>query len=72
MKFEFYISCFDRVLTIELKNPKDKAEAQWIMEKAYDEWVYPLNDLGDVCCEEYICEFLEKYGIEFTWIEAEE
>lgn len=72
MKIEFYIHCFDRVLTIDLKNPKDRAEAQCIMEKAYDEWVDPTDNIGDVCCEEYICECLKNKGINFVWLYEEE
>lgn len=72
MKIEFYIHCFDRVFIIELNNPNDMSEAKRIIEKSYDEWVDPMDDIGDVCCEEYICECLIKEGIVFMWLNKEE
>ena len=69
MRVEFYVACFDRVLIVELKNPKDKDKAQRFTEEAYDEWLNPTYDIGDVCCEEYICECLKEKGIEFEWVD---
>lgn len=64
----FNIHCFDRELVIDLENKLDFEQAENIMNEAYDKWCEEPDEVGDVCCEEYICECLDKTGIKFTWI----
>ena len=38
------------------------------MNEAYDKWREWSEEIGDMCCEEYICECLDKVGIKYTLI----
>lgn len=67
----FEIRCFERDLIIKLHNDNDFARAEKLMEIAYDKWVSELEEVGDSCCEEYICEFLKTNGVEFDWVNRE-
>ena len=70
-RINFYIHCFDRELVIELENESDFIEAEFIINTAYDEWCENSEEVGDICCEEYICSILKKNGIRFTWVDEE-
>lgn len=70
-RIEFEIRCIDREFIIELENESDISKSEHIMSAAYDNWCENPEDVGDSCCEEYICKCLKDSGIEFTWIEGE-
>lgn len=69
MRMEFYVACFDRDLIIELKNEEDTTRAEEIMSEAYDRWCEQPEEVGDICCEEYICDCLKSADVDFDWIE---
>ena len=64
----FEIRCFERELVIKLHNENDFARAEKLMEIAYDKWCDSVKEVGDSCCEEYICEYLKINGVNFDWI----
>lgn len=58
----YYVACFERYLTVKVKRGQ-KELAKKIMEDAYNTWHEYPDDVGDECCEEYICGKLIQYGI---------
>lgn len=65
----FYVYCFERFLNVMITNIEDEQRTKELMQIAYDTWAGDETDeLGDVCCEEYICEQLKENGIDFYWI----
>ena len=69
----FYIECFDRYLLVTVEK-RDEERTKLIMDKAYAFWVSEDEKVGDVCCEEYICDALRENQIKFNfkYADAEE
>lgn len=62
----FYVECFDRDFVIELKNRHNRELAEKIIKQAYETWHEECIDY--MCCEEFICNFLNLACIEYKWI----
>lgn len=71
MIYEYYIYCYERNLVLEI-DPADKQRVSEICEAAYDFWVNNADEVGDICCEEYIVEQIEAAGIKYRWFCEEE
>lgn len=67
-RITYYIRCFERDLIIDLEHREVRSIAEAIVEKAYDNWCEQSDKIGDMCCEEYICQCLKDHEIEFAWV----
>ena len=67
-RIEYYLWCFDRSLILEVKTEEVDIITQ-ILDESYDFWIDNEEEVGDSCCEEYMCECLAKIGFCFKWIQ---
>lgn len=66
-RLEYYVNCFNRDLVLYI-NQDEEANVRFILDEAYDYWMMGEDELGDECCEEYMCRMLKENEIEFIWI----
>lgn len=58
----FYVACLERYLALSVK-AEQKQHALEIMPQAYNTWCEYPDNVGDACCEEYVCKCLTDNGI---------
>lgn len=62
VELRYFLACFDREFIIKISKPLANI-AYKIIEESYLHWCEDPEDVGDVCCEEYIHGRLNDCGI---------